>query len=660
MKTSGLLWAIACAVIAVLAAVPARASEADSGNIYQQEIDDLLLFYETEDLIYTVSKRKERIMESPSAVHIITAEDIRYSGAQKITDLFRMVPGIDVADVNAFYTGVQGRGFSFFPKYARQMLVLVDGRTVYSPQINATFWDQIPLFLENIQRIEVIRGPNAALYGANAFQGVINIITKEPEETQGGLASVTAGSRDSQWAMLRYGAETERFSCRATAGYRSTEGFSGVHDYVRRPQVTFRCNYHIDDSSRIIVDGGYAGGDREIRREFDPEINSYFLIARFEKRFSSRTRMRLHYYHDYRNSALTFGHEDKLREDDVELQINHDGDRYNLVFGTGYRIDRVRHGFLSREDYREFAQKGPHGLNSETSYNHIFKTFVNYTYHLGDLVHLTAALMVEDNDFVGTMYSPKGAVVYTPTENHSLRLSVSRAYRTPSFIEERASMSVPAPFYPFYIGQQGNSSLSPERITAYEAGYRGRYLGGALEVNVEAFYHDIDDTILYRRSPRMPAGRGDSLVGGIYRYDNYENNHVRGVELSVAWDVSPWWHCAAHYTYQRASNDYLEGLVVQQKASVSNRFRLPQGFSAAIHLYYVDRMHFEQEAWIPGSSVDDYLRLDIRIAKSFFSDRLECALIGQNLLDPRHYEYPEVLSAGEATRNLYVELRYRF
>ncbi len=633
-------------------AVPCSAQTEDA------EMEALSLFYAEEDLIYSVSKREETYMETPSAVYTITADDIRYSGAKKITDVFRMVPGLDVADVNSFYSGVQARGFSFFPKYARQMLVLIDGRTVYSPQINATFWDQIPLFLENIERIEVVRGPNASLYGANAFNGVINIITRDPETTRGGLVSVTAGNRDSAWGTARFGGGTENLTYRATVGYAQTRGFSDVDDYFRKPQATLRCDYRIDGTSSLSFHGGYAGGDRELSPTIDPEVTSYFLMARYDKKLSDRNSIFLRYYHDYRNSALSFGLEDKMREDDIELQFSRSAERYDLVCGLGYRIDRVRNGFLSDEnDFRTYAKNGPHDLKLDTRYNHIFKAFFNCTFHLTPRLHLTTALMIEDNDFVGPMYSPKAALVYEASSHHSLRAGVSRAYRTPSFIEEKADMSVPAPFWPFYIGQKGNRHLDPERITSFELGYRGRFFSGRLKLNLEAFYQNIHDIIIYSEENCSPVSRQNC---SIYRYDNRENNYVRGLELSLVLQPLDWWHLQMSYTYQDSSNGYLNRFIIPQKASLVSRFMLPEGFVVNIQAYYVDRMSFGREAWIVPQAVDDYTRLDVRISKTFRHDSIELAVIGQNLLDPRHNEYPETLSAGAANRVFFFECSFRF
>ena len=618
---------------------------------YDQEMEDLSFFYDEEDLVYSVSKRAEQYMQAPSAVYTITDEDIKYSGAKKITDVFRMVPGLDVVDINSFYTGVQSRGYSFIPKYAREMLVLIDGRTVYTPEINATFWDQIPLFLEDIERIEVIRGPNAAIYGANAFNGVINILTKEPEDVQGALVSATIGNQNSQWETARFGGTSGTLCYRVTAGYHETDGFRKVSDHQRKPQVTARADYQLDATQHLSLQGGYTGGERELSRSVQPNVTSFFLMTKYEKNFNAHNKLLVQYYHDYRNSEMTFGHADKLWEEDFEIQYNRDGDRYNMVIGAGLRYDFVKHGFLSGQTYQEYAVSGPHDLSLKKQNNHILKLFGNYTYRLTDQLNITGALMAEDNDFVGTMFSPKAVLVYLPTENNSLRFSISRAYRTPSFIENEADFSVPVAFQPFYLGQEGNRDLKPERMVAYELGYRGRFLNNALTANIETFYHNINNIILYSVKPNDP---------GIYRFENRRSNHVRGVEASFAWKVADWWRLTMAYTYQKATDDYLKGLVVENKYSMGNRFMLPMGFVANMQLYYVGQTRFEKEAWIPASTVKDYTRLDVRLSKTFFKEKLEVALIGQNLLDPRHYEYPLALSAGEAYRAFMLEISYSF
>ncbi len=260
---------------------PMNVCHASADEKYDPEIEALSLFYSDDDVIYSVSKREESIMESPSAVYTVSAEDIKYSGAKKLTDIFRMVPGVDVVDINSYYTGVQSRGYAFFPKYARQMLVLIDGRTVYSPEINPTFWDQIPVFVENIERVEVIKGPNASLYGANAFNGVINIITKDLDDTKGGLVSTTVGNRETSWSTVRLGGNIGKLLYRATAGYHETEGFSGMRNRFRKPQATFRADYKIDASSMLSVHSGYAGGDREMSSTDDPEVTSYYLMTKY-------------------------------------------------------------------------------------------------------------------------------------------------------------------------------------------------------------------------------------------------------------------------------------------------------------------------------------------------------------------------------------------
>ncbi|MCX8042845.1 MAG: TonB-dependent receptor [Desulfobacterota bacterium] len=647
MRKSPMTLQILCIMVALTCLSPLLCT---AGVQKDREVEELELYYPSEHIIYSASKRPEPFLESPSAISVLTADDIRYSGAKKLTDVFRMVPGIDVADVNAFYTGVQARGFSFLPKYAREMLVLIDGRSVYTPQINATFWDQLPLFLEDIERIEIIRGPNAALYGANAFNGVINIITKEPAAVQGALLSITAGNRRSQWETVRYGGTAGKLSYRISAGYHETDGFRNVDDHLRKPQTTLRADYTINATSSLSFQTGYAGGERELSKTVQPEVTSWFAMGTYEKKFSPRSRLLVRYYHDYRNSELNFGYPDKLTEDDIEAQYNYDAARIHFVVGAGYRLDRVKNGFLSGRQWQEFLHKKNHDFHLDVKDNRILKAFTNATVRLMPNLLLTGAVMVENNDFVGTMFSPKAVLVYLLGESHSLRLSISRAYRTPSFIEESADVTFPVPFFtPPYVGQRGDNDVKPERMVAYELGYRGLFFNNQLSTNFELFYHNINNIIVYRETEP-----------NIYRYQNFTTNHVRGGEASMAWQVVPWWRLTLAYTYQKATDDYLKGLVIKHKVSFGSRFMLPAGITANVQVSYVDDFHFEPDAWVPKYTVKDYTRCDVRIGKTFFQDRFEVALIGQNLFDPQHYEYPPTLSAGEAPRTCMLELTCRF
>ncbi len=617
---------------------------------FENDVEDLMLIYSKDEIVFSVSKRVEPVKKSPSAVYVITSDDIKYSGAKKVTDVLRMVPGVGVADLNSFYTGVQSRGFSFVPKYARQMLVLVDGRTVYSPQINTTFWDQIPLFIENIDRIEVVRGPNAALYGANAFNGVINIISKKLGDTKGGFVSAAAGNRQSFWSVARYGGKEGNFSYRATAGYNSTyKGFREVDDRMRKPQITLQTSYNVDHKTTLSIDAGYAGGDRELARKLHPEITSFYVMTKLNRKIMKKGNFLFQYYHNYQNSGMTINLNDKVREHDVEARFNWNDTRFSLVFGIGYRLDIVRNDYLAGAGYLDMLTKSVREINAPEKKNRIFKNYANLTVHLNETIDLTGALMIEHNGFIGTRFSPKGSIVYTPKGNHSFRAAVSKAYRTPSFIEEKGDITIPAAGPPFYFAQKGNRRLSPERNLAFEIGYRGSYFQERLKVNLEGFYHKIKKIILMVEAPYP-----------VYRYENAGSNHVKGIEASFIYRPTDWWRLSGAYTFQKASNSNLKGLVIEQKASVGNRFFLPYGFVANIQLYYVDRFRFEREGWIAPSTVKDYTKLDLRISKNFFNEKLEFAAVGQNLLSPKHREYPKGLSTGKAPRVCFIEMSYSF
>ena len=258
---------------------------------------------------------------------------------------------------------------------------------------------------------------------------------------------------------------------------------------------------------------------------------------------------------------------------------------------------------------------------------------------------LTAALMAEHNGFVGALYSPKIALVYSFDSHQSMRLSASRAYRTPSCIEEKADFRLPTTQPPFSLGQLGNRSLDPERIVAYELGYRGEFFARRLRLNLELFYHRIKDLIIYQQT-----------APGLYQYRNAANNHVRGMETTIGLTPRRWWRLTGSYTYQRGSDDFLRGLVIGHKFTLGNRLFLPWGMVLNAHLSYVDDMHYEAEPGIPETTVPPYTRLDLRLSKMLWSDRIELALVGPNLFEAHHYESAPGIGVGQAGRTVFVGL----
>ena len=200
--------------------------------------------------VITASKREQKLSEAPNAIYVITAEDIKHSGAVDVPDLLRMVPGIDVVNVYGNSYGVSGRGFN--ERFAQRMLFVIDGRSIYTSFFGGVFWENEQLFLEDIARIEVIRGPGATLWGANAVNGVVNIITKDPEEDQGGVITGKAGSKNFRENVTSYSDTlADKLHFRVTGGYREDEGTRGTNDFRRVSKATHRSKYEFSDNSEI-------------------------------------------------------------------------------------------------------------------------------------------------------------------------------------------------------------------------------------------------------------------------------------------------------------------------------------------------------------------------------------------------------------------------
>ncbi len=246
--------------------------------------------------VITASKRVQKISEAPNAINVINADDIKRSGAVDLPDLFRMVPGVDVANIYGNCYGVSSRGFN--ERYAQRMLVMIDGRSIYTPFFGGVFWENEEIFLEDIKQIEVIRGPGATLWGANSVNGVINIITKDPEEDQGFMVTGKVGNKRFRENVTRYSDTiADKLSFSLTGGYREDEGTRGVNDYRRVPKVTGRLKYRFSDHSLLHF---YAGVNES---EIGLDLTKY--TPRTDAHFRSNYQM-LRWEHKFSESSLNF------------------------------------------------------------------------------------------------------------------------------------------------------------------------------------------------------------------------------------------------------------------------------------------------------------------------------------------------------------------
>lgn len=595
--------------------------------------------------IITASRGAQKLSEAPNAVYVLTAEDIKRSGAVDIPEVLRMVPGIDVTAIYGNSYAVSTRGFN--DRFAQRMLVMIDGRTIYVTFFGGVFWENEEVFLEDIERIEIIRGPGGTMWGANSVNGVINIITKDPEAERGLMVTGKAGSKDFRETVTRYSDSlSDKLSISLTGGYREDEGTRGVHDHRRVPKVTGRAKYKLSDHTTL----HFFAGANESRigldvtnytTRTDAHVRNSYEMIRLEHRFSDTSQLQLQAYHNYaagnsKDKALQV----EERKSGTEFQHSFAfGERHRIVWGAHYRNAQINSTFLKPQNDHDDLTGG----------------FVQDTIMVLDNLHLIAGIKYERNSFTGGDWSPRSSILYSPSANHHLRFSFSQSYRTPGFFENSAltlrTLPAPLPALPFAL-VKGNSHMDAEELTAYELGYRTT-LFRKIGFNVELYYNDINDVIEnVRLKKTWPF---------VISWDNAFNAVNKGIEISANYPLTPWWLLKANYTYQavenKRTNKDIRG-TPKHKFNLWSSFTFVSGFSLDLMASYVDETKWT--GFLGDVKIDDYVRLDIRVAQQFFNDTLEVSVTGQNLTDKLHPEFSDGLGNYEADQLIYGQITLRF
>lgn len=596
--------------------------------------------------IISASKREQKLSEAPNAISVITVEDIKQSGAVDLPDLFRMVPGMDVVSVYGNAYGVSARGFN--ERFARRMLVIIDGRSIYTTFFGGVFWENDQVFLEDIERIEIVRGPGATLWGTNAVNGVINIITKDPEAYQGVTLVGKAGNKRFRESVSRYSDNvSDKLSFSITGGYREDEGTRGVNDYHRVPKAAGRLKYEISDRSALHFFAGVneseIGLDTSLyTSRTDTHVRNNYQMLKWGYTLSDTSQFHLQYHHNY----YEIHSDDKsviIEEGTHDIEFQHYfavGERHSVLWGMSYCT----------------VEADSHFLKSHTDHEDTISLFLQDEIELFENLKLTAGIAYEKNSFTGGDYSPRGSVIYSPWSNHHFRFSVSKAFQTPSFAKDSfflaKTLPPPLPQLPFAL-IRGNEHLDPEEMTAVELGYRTT-LFKKVGLNIEGYYNDIDDVVIEHI---VDGFRWPVLVS----WDNVYNAVAMGVEITVDVPITSCWMLTANYTFQEVENKRgnkdVQG-TPKHKFNINSHYSFSNGFSLDMQLHFVD-----DTKWIgliEDVKVDDYVRFDIRIAQKLFNDRMELSLIGQNITDKLHPECSDTTATYETERLIYGQITFRF
>jgi iron complex outermembrane recepter protein len=644
-RRKGKRWLPALLLGLAAPALPLAAQETpqvEPADLRQMSIEQLM-----EIDVTSVSRRSERLSKAAAAITVITGEDLRRSGAANLPDALRLSIATHVAQSDGHTWAISTRGFNSSFATADKLLVLIDGRSVYTPLFSGVFWDVQDVMLEDVDRIEVIRGPGATLWGANAVNGVINIITKSAKATQGGL--VTAGTGNTtDLGSVRWGGKLgEGTYYRAYGKYYSRSALDlatggSAHDPLRRAQGGFR----VDRDAREDRPGAgaftfqgdiYNGGYSEAVRTDDTNLDGGNLLGRWRRTLAADSGMDLQVYFDrsHRRTPNFF----EEHRDTVDVDFQHRlpvGRRHDVVWGLGYRVTRDE---VTTSQAVEF-------IPSHRTLD-LFSAFAQDEIALvPDCLRLTLGAKFEYTDWTGFEVQPSVRAAWTPDDRHTLWAAVSRAVRTPTrFDEDVVFFTVEGD--PLI---SGNRDFKSEELLAYELGFRFQPTPDLL-VDAAAFY-DVYDHL---RTFEPVAGTGAFVFG------NELDAEAWGIELRSSWQPAAWWRLHAGYTWfgkhlrlTPESGDptggNLSGDDPRNRWSLRSVMDLPGGFELDGWLRYVGEL--------PSPAVRAYTEMNLRLG--WRRERLDLSLAGENLLHEHHVEFAPNPLREAVQRSVFGKVTWRF
>jgi len=645
-------------------------------------------FFDELPVVLSVSRLSQPVSEAPAAVTVIDQDMIRASGFRDIPDLLRLVPGFSVAYTrdNTWAAGYHGLGDA----YSRRFQVLVDGRSIYSPHYGAVNWTDLPLAIDDIERIEVVRGPDAAVYGANAFAAVINIITKTAAQVPGEFVSMQTGTQDMRGLTVRHGGGDAALRYRLTASAQQRDRFkrdvTGPHDigisvgqYFEASQTYFvngRMDWQLSPDSDVMAQFGLTQGNGNAgARTDDPRLalepteqdsRALYLQLAYHKVESERREWRVQAYHtqnrfdaDARVSPLIYKNIDygvvvvdqylRQSRSSIDLQVNEQwAPKLRAVWG----------GELWQE-----TVKSPQSYNSsKTLRGEIARAFGNLEWRSHERVLLQGGAMVEHHYFTGADISPRAAANFTVAPGHVVRLGISRAYRSPTFFEEEGNrvllLESGAPIDVLTVPSDG---LEPERIVSREIGYVGHWRPLRLEMDMRLFRDRIDDFIgLVKASPALDVP--GSLQPKVFTAANIGSVNSQGGEVQLRWRPTRALDVSVHFARVFLSTGTSD-INFKQDIPLSAPH---SSWGMLANYHFGNRWEaslFAQRAgtqkWLTeGDITQAFTRVDVRLAHrwKWQGSEVEAAVVGQNL----GQEYEEFRNTNLFSRRVYGSLGFNW
>ena len=650
---------MACCVLTWILFAPVRPLLAQTDEQANHEVDLTALSFK--DLmtmeITSVSKKKEKLFTTPASVYVISSEDIRKSGHQSIPEVLRMVPGIQVAKLDSNKWAITARGFNSL--YAGKLLVLIDGRSVYTPLYSGVFWDVQDLLLEDIERIEVIKGAGGTLWGANAVNGIINVITKTAQDTQGNLFTAGAGTEEKGFSSVRHGGKISddayyrvyaKYFSRDEAIYANGDPANDRWDALREG---FRIDWDMSEQDHLTLHGdcydGHSGKRLSLtvpppganfQTDNNADIRGLNISTQWNHTVSDTSEASLQFYYD---RTEHYGIELGESRDTFDLDFQHHFQMavgHNVIWGLGYRHtgDSINSSYTVSFD-------------PASRHDELFSGFVQDEITLvADLITFIIGTKLESNNYTGSEFQPSARLLWTPNERHTMWTSFTRAVSTPSRTYDDMTLifnSTPV------MSNNPNRDLISQEVESYELGYRVKP-SETLLLDLSLFYNEYNHLFTNENNPTfLTRIHGNRMRGETY-----------GAEVSSHWQVNHRWNVTGGYSLlmlqmhtDNTSTDTsterkIERSSPQNMVHLNSQLTLGDNLEWNALLYYVDG--------IPHYNIPSYTRLDMGLTWNV-NDNVDIVVIGQNLLDCVHPEFNDPgIVATEVQRGVLGKVTWRF
>jgi iron complex outermembrane receptor protein len=596
----------AAATLGMLLGMPATADEGAAPDLKRLTLEEL-----TNLEVSSVSKTPEPVGGAPAAVYVITGEDVRRSGSTTLAEVLRLAPNLQVGRIDAGGYAISARGFNNIA--SNKLLVLIDGRTVYTPLYSGVFWDTQTIAPSEIARIEVVSGPGGTLWGSNAVNGVINVVSHDSDETQGAMVRLSGGNAD--WnGVAQYGGRiSDNLTYRIYGGalrqgHTLTATGADAQDFWKSYQGGFRADYK-QDADTLTLQGDLSDGVNMPSSTSRIDLRSGNVLGRWRRTLGDGSSFEVQAYYDHAARVIQNGIRDAVDTYDIAAQHNFVwGERHRVIWGGGYRVssDRltpgVRTSFLVPE--KRTLQLG--------------NVFVHDTIALASTLKLGVGLKVESNSYTGIEYMPDARLSWQVTPATMLWAAVSRAMRTPSrFDRDLFNTGILA----------GGPGFQSEELIAYEAGYRSQLAPNAT-LSISVFYNDYDR--LRTAEPPFPLTLQNRMEG-----------HTYGVEVWAAYEPLPWWRLKGGVTALHKAIRLEPGSASFFGIQVEGNDPDHQ-FSLRSEMNLTERLEFDTSVRavgsLPNPAVPAYAAVDARIGWRV-SDTVQLSISAFNLLNAHHTEF---------------------